>query len=123
MWLQSFSTSGPCSILYGVSVGPVPGYRVRMVDKDGKDVAPGESGERWVSGPPAAVHYWNDPERTSRTFVGEWVRTGDKFRQTAEGDYVHCGRSDDMLKVGGIWVSPLEVESALMAHEAGVEAA
>ncbi len=121
--LQTFVSNRPGSVRYGVTGRPVPGYRVRLVDEDGKDVAPGELGEMWVSGPSAAVHYWNDPERTSRTFVGEWVRTGDKFRQTAEGDYVHCGRSDDMLKVGGIWVSPLEVESALMAHEAVFEAA
>ena len=121
--LQTFVSNRPGAVRYGVTGRPVPGYRVRLVGEDGKDVAPGELGEMWVNGPSAALHYWNDPERTRRTFVGEWVRTGDKFRQTKEGDYVHCGRSDDMLKVGGIWVSPMEVESALMAHEAVFEAA
>lgn len=121
--LQAFVSNRPGSVRYGVTGRAVPGYRVRLVDEDDKDVPAGEIGEMLVSGPSAAICYWNDPERTRRTFQGEWVRTGDKFRRTGEGDYVYCGRSDDMLKVGGLWVSPLEVESALLAHEAVFEAA
>ena len=76
-----------------------------------------------MSGPTTAACYWNNREKTRATFLGEWMRTGDKFRQDADGYLVHCGRSDDMLKVGGIWVSPVEVESALIAHDAVLEAA
>ena len=102
---------------------PVPGYRVRLVDDDGAEVVAGEIGELQVSGPTAAACYWNNPEKTRATFVGEWMRTGDKYRQDDDGYLVHCGRSDDMMKVGGIWVSPMEVESALIAHDAVLEAA
>ena len=76
-----------------------------------------------MSGPTAATQYWNNREKTRATFIDEWVRTGDKFRQDDQGDYIHCGRADDMLKVGGIWVSPMEVESALLGHAAIQEAA
>ena len=102
---------------------PVPGYRVRLVDDDGVGVPQGEIGELQVSGPTAAACYWNNREKTRATFLGEWMRTGDKYRQDADGYLIHCGRSDDMLKVGGIWVSPMEVESALIAHDAVLEAA
>jgi benzoate-CoA ligase len=80
-------------------------------------------GDLYVSGPSAAAYYWNDPERTKNTLVGEWVKTGDRLRINSEGDYVYCGRSDEMLKVGGIWVSPSEVEASLIAHDAVLEAA
>jgi len=76
-----------------------------------------------VSGPTTAACYWNNAEKTRETFLGEWVRTGDKFRQTEDGDFVYCGRRDEMLKVGGIWVSPMEVEAAIMAHASVFEAA
>jgi benzoate-CoA ligase len=101
----------------------VPGYRVRIVDDRGDDVPRGELGELIVSGPTSAAHYWNDRARSRGTFVGEWTRTGDKFLEREDGALVHCGRVDDMLKVGGIWVSPMEVESALIGHVSILEAA
>ncbi|MGD0434837.1 MAG: benzoate-CoA ligase family protein [Bryobacteraceae bacterium] len=121
--LHIFVSNRPGSVRYGRTGRPVPGYRVRLVDDTGLDVAPGEVGEMLVSGPSAAAGYWGNAEKTRTTFLGEWVRTGDKFRETAEGDFVYCGRRDEMLKVSGNWVSPMEVESALMAHDAVFEAA
>ncbi len=121
--LHIFVSNRPGAVRYGVTGRPVPGYRVRLVDEHGAEVAAGEIGEMHVSGPTAAACYWNNTEKTRDTFLGEWLRTGDKFRQTLEGDFVYCGRRDEMLKVGGIWVSPMEVEAALMAHESVFEAA
>jgi benzoate-CoA ligase len=121
--LHIFVSNRPGAVRYGTTGRPVPGYRARLVDEHGAEVAPGEIGELEVSGPTAAAYYWNNREKTRRTFAGEWTRTGDKFRVDEEGNFVHCGRADDMLKVGGIWVSPTEVESALIAHELVLEAA
>jgi benzoate-CoA ligase len=121
--LHIFVSHRPGDVRYGTTGRVVPGYRVRLVDETGKEAPPGEIGEMHVSGPTAAAGYWNNPEKTRDTFLGDWVRTGDKFKQTPEGDYLHCGRKDDMLKVGGIYVSPLEVEGALLAHDAILEAA
>jgi benzoate-CoA ligase len=121
--LHIFVSNRPHEVRYGTTGKVVPGYRVRLVDEAGNDVPPGEIGEMQVCGPTAAAGYWNNPEKTRDTFLGDWVRTGDRFKQTPEGDYVHCGRKDDMLKVSGIYVSPLEVEGALLAHEAVLEAA
>ena len=83
----------------------------------------GELGELKVKGPSSAAAYWNNREKSLSTFRGPWTFTGDKYRQDDEGYYVYCGRSDDMIKAGGIWVSPAEVESALTGHEAVLEAA
>jgi benzoate-CoA ligase len=121
--LHIFVSNRPGAIRYGVTGKPVPGYKARLVDELRREVAPGEVGEMEVSGPTAATQYWNNREKTRATFVGEWVKTGDKFRQDEDGNYIHCGRADDMLKVGGIWVSPMEVESALLGHVAIQEAA
>jgi benzoate-CoA ligase len=121
--LHIFISNRPGDVKYGTLGQPVPGYRARIVDESGNVVAPGEIGELEVCGDTAAAHYWNNREKTRRTFAGEWTRTGDKFRQDENGDYVYCGRADDMLKVSGIWVSPTEVESALTAHDAVLEAA
>jgi benzoate-CoA ligase len=121
--LHVFVSNRPGCVRYGTTGRTVPGYQVRLLDESGAGVGPGDMGEMQVSGPSAANGYWNDDYRTRATFVGDWVRTGDKFRQTPEGEFVHCGRSDEMLKVSGIWVSPQEVESALCAHEAVSEAA
>jgi acyl-CoA synthetase (AMP-forming)/AMP-acid ligase II len=101
----------------------MPGYEVRIVDDAGHDVPLGESGELYVRGPTSALLYWNNRARSSSTFLGDWTRTGDKFRQREDGRYVYEGRCDDMLKVSGLYVSPAEVEAALMAHEAVLEAA
>ncbi len=121
--LHIFVSNRPGAVKYGTTGVPVPGYRARIVGDDGRDVAAGELGELEVSGPTAAAHYWNNREKSRKTFAGEWTRTGDKYRQDEDGYFVYCGRVDDMLKVGGIWVSPSEVESALVAHEHVLEAA
>ncbi len=121
--LHIFVSNRPGDVRYGTTGTAVPGYRVRIVDEGGADVARGELGELLVAGPTSAVHYWNNREKSRGTFVGEWTRTGDKFYEREDGAYVHCGRVDDMLKVGGIWVSPMEVESALIGHPAVLEAA
>jgi len=121
--LHIFISNRPGAVKYGTLGQPVPGYQARIVDEHGNLVAPGEIGELEVCGDTAAAHYWNNREKTRRTFAGEWTRTGDKFRQDEDGDYVYCGRADDMLKVSGIWVSPTEVEGALTAHDAVLEAA
>jgi len=101
----------------------VPGYDLRIVDEDGAPMAPGELGNLHVAGPTGAVMYWNQREKSRETFLGTWTVTGDKYSIDGEGYYIYGGRSDDMLKVGGIYVSPFEVEGALIAHEAVLEAA
>ncbi len=102
---------------------PVPGYEIRIVDDDGRPVPPGETGNLIVKGETAALHYLHQYERSRRTFVGEWLATGDRFRTDDDGYYWYVGRSDEMLKVGGIWVSPLEIEHTLTRHEAVLECA
>jgi benzoate-CoA ligase len=121
--LHIFVSNRPGEVRYGTTGTAVPGYRVRLVDENGTPVERGEVGDLEVSGPTAATCYWNQRERTRQTFCGEWTKTGDKFCEDADGYLVHCGRTDDMLKVGGIWVSPGEVESALLAHESVLECA
>lgn len=121
--LHIFVSNRPGGVRYGVTGKPVAGYDVRLVDEANADVEDGALGEMLVRGASAATHYWNNEEKTHATFQAGWVRTGDKFYRDPNGDYVHCGRNDDMLKIGGIWVSPVEVESTLIAHEAVLEAA
>jgi benzoate-CoA ligase len=121
--LHIFVSNRPGSVRYGTTGTPVPGYRTRIIDENGAVAATGELGELEIAGPTAAAYYWNNPEKTQHTFVGEWTRTGDKFYVDEDGYYHHCGRTDDMLKVGGIWVSPAEVESALTAHDNVLECA
>jgi benzoate-CoA ligase len=121
--LHCFVANRPGAVRYGTSGTAVPGYRARLVDDDNVGVPQGEIGELQVSGPTAASCYWSNRQKSRSTFIGEWMRTGDKYRQDPEGYFIYCGRSDDMMKVGGIWVSPAEVESALIAHAAVLEAA
>ncbi len=121
--LHIFLSNRPGDVRYGTTGKPVPGYRVRLVEDDGREVARGEAGELQVAGPTGAAQYWNNREKTRATFQGPWTRCGDKYVQDADGYYVYSGRSDDMLKVSGIYVSPIEVESALISHEAVLEAA
>jgi len=121
--LHIFISNTPGRVAYGTSGRPTPGYQVKLLDENGDPVQTGGIGDLWVSGPSCCRGYWNQPEKSLNTFVNGWMRTGDKYRETQEGNYVHCGRSDDMLKVGGLWVSPLEVESALNRHAAVLEAA
>jgi 4-hydroxybenzoate-CoA ligase/benzoate-CoA ligase len=110
-------------IRYGTTGKPVPGYELRIVEETGREVPAGEIGELLVRGPSSAVAYWNQREKSLRTFQGPWTYTGDKYRRDPEGYYVYCGRSDDMIKASGQWVSPAEVESALVGHPAVLEAA
>jgi benzoate-CoA ligase family protein len=101
----------------------VPGYEARVLDPNGESVPVGEVGSLTVKGDSTCEAYWNRHEMTKRTIVGEWIRTGDQYRVDEEGYYWYAGRSDDMLKVSGIWVSPVEVESAIMEHSAVLECA
>jgi 4-hydroxybenzoate-CoA ligase len=121
--LHIFLSNRPDDIRYGTTGKPVPGYELRIVTEDGANAADGESGELIVKGPSAAEGYWNQRDKTRRTFRGEWTHTGDTYTRDADGYYRYCGRSDDMLKVSGIWVSPFEVEEALIGHAAVLEAA
>lgn len=118
-----FIGNDPKAVEYGTSGRPLEGYEMRLVDERGRDVADGEIGELLVSGQSAANGYWNQREKTRHTFAGEWTRTGDKYVRRADGVYIYCGRTDDMFKVSGIWVSPFEVESALVTHPQVLEAA
>jgi 4-hydroxybenzoate-CoA ligase len=121
--LHIFLSNAPGDIKYGSSGRAVPGYEVRLVNEAGDDVADGEVGEMLVHAPSAGEGYWNQRAKSRSTFEGYWTRTGDKYVRDAEGRYTFCGRSDDMFKVSGIWVSPFEVESALITHPAVLEAA
>ena len=121
--LHVFLSNQPGKVRYGTTGFPVPGYELRVLDEQGKPVATGEVGELQVAGPTAAMGYWNNREKTRATFQGPWTRCGDKYSIDADGYYVYAGRSDDMLKVSGIYVSPIEVESALITHPAVLEAA
>lgn len=122
--LHIFLANRPDDIVYGTSGVAVPGYRVKLVDETGREIeGHGEIGELLVEGPSAAESYWNQREKSRSTFEGRWTRTGDKYERTPQGRYVYCGRTDDMFKVSGIWVSPFEVEQALLTHPAVLEAA
>jgi 4-hydroxybenzoate-CoA ligase len=121
--LHIFVSNYPDDIRYGTSGKPVPGYDARIVDEHDRPVPHGEPGELVVRGDSAAEGYWNQRVKTRRTFQGEWTYTGDTYTRDAEGYFRFQGRSDEMLKVGGVWVSPFEVEEALIAHPAVLEAA
>ena len=122
--LHIFLSNRPGDVRYGTTGKPVPGYEVRLVDDQGSVITkPGELGELQISGPTAAIMYWNQRDKTKTTFQGPWTRSGDKYTVDGEGYYTYGGRTDDMLKVSGIYVSPVEVEAALITHEAVLEAA
>jgi 4-hydroxybenzoate-CoA ligase len=121
--LQTFLSNRPGDIRYGSSGKPVPGYETKIVDESGRELPDGEIGELIVRGPTAGEGYWNQRAKSRRTFVGEWTYTGDKYLRDRDGYYHCCGRTDDMFKVNGMWVSPFEVEAALVSHEAVLEAA
>ncbi len=120
---QTFVSNRPGDVRYGSTGKPVAGYDIRIVDENGRDVPDGEIGELIVRGPTAGEGYWNQRAKSRRTFAGEWTYSGDKFFKDPDGYYHYCGRTDDMFKVSGMWVSPFEVEAALMSHEAVFEAA
>lgn len=121
--LQTFLSNRPGDIRYGSTGKPVPGYEAKIVDQNGRELAEGEVGELIVRGPSAGEGYWNQRAKSRRTFCGEWTHTGDKYTRDAEGYFYFRGRDDDMFKVSGMWVSPFDVESALVSHEAVLEAA
>jgi len=121
--LHIFLTNHQEDVRPNSSGKPVPGYELRIVDDEGAPVPEGELGNLHVSGPTSAIMYWNQREKSRATFQGRWTVTGDKYAIDADGYYIYGGRADDMLKVGGIYVSPFEVEGALIAHEAVLEAA
>jgi len=122
--LHIFLSNRPGDVRPGTTGKAVPGYQLRLVDDQGSVVTkPGELGELQISGPTSAIMYWNQREKTKSTFQGPWTRSGDKYSVDKDGYYVYGGRQDDMLKVSGIWVSPAEVEAALVSHEAVLEAA
>jgi benzoate-CoA ligase len=121
--LHIFLSNWPDGVRYGTTGRPIPGYRLKIVDEEEKLVRRGEIGDLLVSGPTGAAYYWNNRERCRATFIGQWTRTGDKYFEDDDGYYVYCGRSDDMMKVSGMYVSPAEVEAALVAHEDVLEAA
>ena len=121
--LHIFISNRPGEVRYGTTGKPVPGYEIRLADEQGRDVAAGEIGELQISGPTSATHYWGNRAKTLSTFVGPWTRAGDKYTCDADGYYTYGGRSDDMLKVSGMYVSPFEVEAALMTHPDVLEAA
>ncbi|NQW92473.1 MAG: benzoate-CoA ligase family protein [Polaromonas sp.] len=121
--LHIFLSNRPGQVRYGTTGQAVPGYTLRIVGDDGKDCAVGEIGELQVAGPTSAIMYWNNRAKTKATFAGDWTKSGDKYTLDADGYYTYGGRSDDMLKVGGIYVSPFEVEACLMTHPAVLEVA
>jgi benzoate-CoA ligase len=121
--LHIFLSNRPGEVKYGTTGKPVPGYDVRLVGDAGEPVKKGEIGELQVRGPTSAIMYWNNREQSRATFLGEWTCSGDKYFEDQDGFFVYCGRRDDMLKVGGMYVSPFEVEGALCTHPDVLEAA
>jgi 4-hydroxybenzoate-CoA ligase len=120
---QTFLSNRADDIRYGSTGKAVPGYELKIVDEHGCELPDGEIGELVVRGPSAGEGYWNQRAKSRRTFAGEWTYTGDKYLRDRDGYYHYCGRTDDMFKVSGMWVSPFEVEAALASHEAVLEAA
>ncbi len=121
--LQMFLSNFPDDVVYGTSGVAVPGYELKIVDDNGNSVNQDEIGELIVKGPSAAEGYWNQRDKSRATFEGVWTRTGDKFKKRSDARYVYCGRTNDMFKVSGIWVSPFEVEQELISHPSVLEAA
>jgi 4-hydroxybenzoate-CoA ligase len=121
--LHAYLSNRPGDVHYGTCGQAVPGYDLRLVDEDGVDIEGAGAGELLVRGESMADGYWNRRAKTRRTFLGEWTVTGDCYTRDADGLYTFCGRTDDMIKVCGIWVSPVEVEASLVSHDAVLQAA
>ena len=107
----------------GSSGKSVPGYELKILDDEGKPVANGDAGDLYVKGDSALALYWAQHEKSKRSILGDWFFTGDRYRVDEDGFYWYEGRSDDMIKVSGLWVSPIEIESALLEHPAVAESA
>jgi 4-hydroxybenzoate-CoA ligase len=116
--LNTFISNRPEDVRYGTTGKPVPGYDAKILGEDGRELGCGEIGELVVRGPSSAEGYWNQRAKNHRTFVGEWVHTGDNYTRDSDGYYRYCGRMDDMFKVGGVWVSPFLIEAAFTSHDA-----
>jgi benzoate-CoA ligase len=121
--LHIFISNRPDRVRYGTTGWPVPGYEIQLRGDDGGPVPDGEPGDLYIHGPSAALMYWGNRAKTADTFLGGWTRAGDKYVRNPDGSYTYSGRSDDMLKVSGIYVSPFEVEATLVQHPAVLEAA
>jgi benzoate-CoA ligase len=121
--LHIFLSNLPGKVRYGTTGWPVPGYEVELRNEDGSPTSDGEPGDLFIHGPSAAMMYWGNRTKTRETFQGGWTKSGDKYVRNADGTYTYSGRSDDMLKVSGIYVSPFEVEATLVQHPAVLEAA
>jgi benzoate-CoA ligase len=121
--LHIFLSNQPGKVRYGTTGWPVPGYEVELRGEDGGAVPDGEPGELYIQGPTAALMYWQNREKSRSTFQGAWTKSGDKYVKNSDGSFTYSGRSDDMLKVSGIYVSPFEVEATLVQHSAVLEAA
>jgi benzoate-CoA ligase len=121
--LHIFLSNQPGRVRYGTTGWPVPGYEVELRGEGGAPVPDGEPGDLYIKGPSAALMYWANREKSRETFQGGWTKSGDKYVRNADGTYTYSGRSDDMLKVSGIYVSPFEVEATLVQHPAVLEAA
>jgi benzoate-CoA ligase len=121
--LHIFLSNRPGDVRYGTTGKPVEGYEIELRGEDGRPVPDGEIGDLYIRGPSAALMYWNNREKSRETFQGAWTKSGDKYSRDAQGYYTYAGRSDDMLKVSGQYVSPFEVEATLVQHPAVLEAA
>jgi benzoate-CoA ligase family protein len=121
--LHVFIGNRPGRVRVGSTGELLPGFEAKIVDDDGQEVGPDVVGSLLVRGDSTSPFYWNKHRKSQQTMLGDWLHTGDKFRRDAEGFYWYAGRADDMLKVGGIWVSPIEVENTLLEHQAVLEAA
>jgi len=121
--LHIYLSNRPGKVRYGTTGWPVAGYTIELRGEDGHPVADGETGDLYVQGPSSALMYWADRDKTQQTFQGAWTKSGDKYVRNPDGTYTYAGRSDDMLKVSGVYVSPFEVESTLVQHAAVLEAA
>jgi benzoate-CoA ligase len=121
--LHMFIANRPGHVRPGSSGQVVPGYAARIVDDDDRPVATGEIGNLLIKGDSTCAYYWNQHEKTKQTIQGDWIRTGDKYHRDEDGFYWYDGRTDDMLKAGGIWVSPIEIENVLIDHDAVQECA
>ena len=121
--LHIFLSNRPERVRYGTTGWPVPGYEIALRGEDGGNVPDGEPGDLYIQGPSAAMMYWGNRDKTRETFQGGWTKSGDKYVRNADGSYTYSGRTDDMLKVSGIYVSPFEVEATLAQHPAVLEAA
>jgi benzoate-CoA ligase family protein len=121
--LHIFISNAPGDHKPGASGRLVPGYEAKIIGEDGNNVSQGDSGALWIRGGSIAKYYWNNPEKTAATMQDGWIDTGDTYYQDEEGYFVYCGRNDDMMKVGGIWCSPFEIEAKLIEHPKVLEAA